>query len=95
MTGTLAQRTAAEITERALSVVFGSAAVTALRADSPLAAVGLRSGDLVCVSDAVAAESSARGVTCVLDDVALADVATVGDLVAAVQAGAELLGDGA
>ena len=78
-------RTAAAIAEAALSVVFGRSAVATLREDSPLAAVGLVPADLVCLSDAIAADAAARGVTCILDDEALGHALTVGDVVVAVQ----------
>ena len=82
------ERTSAAIAEQALMRVFGATAVTSLRADSPLSAVGLAPDDLICLADAVAEAASDRGVTCILDDAALAGLRSVSDLVAAVaQAG--------
>ncbi len=75
---------AAQVAEDALRSVFEPQAVSALREDSPLAAIGLTSADVVCVADAVAQAAVDRGFTCVLDDAAMENVETVADLVRAI-----------
>jgi hypothetical protein len=86
MTAPWDRRTAGQLVEEALAAVFDGEAVTALREDSPLSAVGMTSADLVCLADAIADAATARGRTCVLGDVALSDVVTVSDVIDAVTA---------
>ena len=64
----------------ALSDVFDGWAVTSLRADSPLASVGMRPADSICV--AIALHSHA-GILLTDDD--FAGLVTLGDLCALVQ----------
>jgi hypothetical protein len=73
------------LVEESLSAVFPPAAVSGLRSDSPLSALGLVPADLVALGDAIAASAAARGRSCILDDFALAQAVTVADLVDAVR----------
>lgn len=78
-------RTAAAIAEEALARVFGSSAVSGMREDSPLSAVGLALDDLVAFADAVDAAAAARGLDCPLGDPDLTGLSTVADVVALVR----------
>ena len=84
MSAPIDHHVAAQVAEEALRSVFDPQAVSALREDSPLAAIGLASADVVCVADAVAQAAVDRGITCVLDDDAMENVETVADLVQAI-----------
>ncbi len=84
MSSPIEHRLAAQVAEEALRSVFDPQAVSALRDDSPLTAIGLTSADVVCLADAVAKASDDRGFTCVLGDADLEDVHTVADLVLAI-----------
>jgi hypothetical protein len=66
--------------------VFDASAVSALREDSPLAALGMSDADVVCVADALASAARDRGLSCVLDDADLVQAGTVSDLIGAVTA---------
>lgn len=79
------RRVSAAIAEQALTAVFGARAVTSLREDSPLSAVGMSAPDLVCLAEAVVRAGRDRQVTCLLDDAALDGLVTVRDLVDAVE----------
>lgn len=81
---TVDPRTAAAIAESALAAVFAPDVVARLRADSPLAALGLTPADLVSVSDAVADAAESRGLVCVLGDADFDGVDSVADLVRSV-----------
>jgi hypothetical protein len=89
MTATASRHDAASVVQEALVAVFDATAVGVLREDSPLSSLGFTDADMVCVADAIAAASSSRGVTCVLDDADLVDVVTVADLIDAVVSHAE------
>jgi len=75
---------AASAVKAALIAVFDTGPVSVVREDSPLTALGLTDADMVCVADAIARETAAWPVPCVLDDSHLAGVSTVADLVTAV-----------
>ena len=80
------RRVAVAITVEALRRVLDPATVSALRDDSPLAAIGVTDADLACIADAIAAESARipDGAVAVLDDGDFEAIDTVADLVAAV-----------
>lgn len=84
---------AAAIAEAGLAAVFAADLVRGLREDSPLAAAGLVPADLVALADAVAGAARQRGRSCVLGDEEMSGMATVRDLIAAVEG--RLAGDGA
>lgn len=84
MSAPVEQRLAAQVAEEALRSVFDPQAVSALREDSPLTAIGLTPADVVCLADAVAKAANDRGFSCVLGDADLEGVHTVADLVEAV-----------
>jgi hypothetical protein len=86
MTAPSAHHVAASLTQDALAAVFDASAVSALREDSPLAALGMSDADVVCVADALAAAARGQGLWCVLDDADLGQAETVSDLIAAVTA---------
>jgi hypothetical protein len=81
----LARHDAAVVVEQSLARVFDPAVVARLREDSPLTSAGLTTADLVCVADAIAENAQVLGSACRLTDEDVADVATVADLIDAVQ----------
>lgn len=81
------RRAAVAITVEALRRVLDPSTVAALRDDSPLSAVGVTDADLVCIADAIAAESERipDGRVVLLDDRDFESISTVADLVTTVR----------